>query len=230
MGISCSKCCSCNFFFDDKSSQSFLSETDKPQIEISSEEIIEKLQVAKKQLISHLTLRNFLSIDSGDTLISIEESTKGHLIKVNFEIPVSGLEFCMFLDENDRKVWDKLVESSEVFETTKDFSVIHIKYKSQISFSAKEVLIASCREINEEKIITTFTSIPSSKINTGSKVEIFEGGYEILKGIPPTQASLIIHMNIGSTPQLTLLKKITEKIIQDQLSSIKHHLLNHPNR
>ena len=226
MGINCSKCCSCSFFIDEKISQSFQSETDKPQIDISPEEILEKLQIAKKQVKSHLGLNN---LDSRDPFTSIEETSKGHLLKVNFEVPVNAQEFCLFLDLNDRKSWDKLIDSSEVLESTKDFSIIHLKYKSQISYSAKEVLLASTREITNEKIVATFISIPSTKIAMPNKVDIFEGGYELLQGTNPTQVSLLIHMNIGSKSLNSLFQKISEKIIRDIVSKLKTLLSNEEN-
>lgn len=220
MGIICSKCCSCSFFLDEKLSQSFQSESDKPQIDISNEEILEKLQIAKKQVISHLTLNNFNSRDSEDSFISIEETSKGHLLKVNFEVPVNAQKFCLFLDINDRKNWDKLIESSEVLEKKEDYSIINLKYKSHISYSSKEVLLASTREINNERIITTFITLPSNKINTANKVDIFEGGYELLQGTNPTQVNLLIHMNIGSKSLNSLFQKISERIIREILSKL----------
>lgn len=222
MGISISCCCACSYCNEDKLFHSIHSETEKPLIDLSGPEIQEKLHLAKELFQVHL--ESLAPFASESIKIQIQESTKGHIILLTFPIPCSPSSFSNFLDNHDRKTWDNLIEFSKLIEKTESYSVFHLKYKSQLSYSAKELVFACCKEVNEGKVVSVFTSVPCDHIGKIDQIEVFEGGYEAVSS-SGNEVRFIVHLNIGSKSLGTLFQKITEKIIVDMTNRLVN-LLN----
>ena len=222
MGMSNSCCSACSYCNEEKLFQSIHSDTEKPLIDLSQPEIQEKLNLARNLFQVHL--ESLAPFASESIKIQIQESTKGHLILLTFPIPCSPSSFSNFLDSHDRKTWDNLIEFSKLIEKTESYSVSHLKYKSQLSYSAKELVFACCKEVTEGKVVSVFTSIPCDHIAKIDQVEVFEGGYEAVSS-SANEVRFLVHLNVGSKSLSALFQKITERIIADMTNRLVN-LLN----
>jgi hypothetical protein len=217
MGINFSFCCCCNYELkQDKLKE--ISEDPYP-ITISKEEIIKKLEHSKDRIIELLNKEIVYFHFQEDFSLALQESHNGHILKLFFEVSKTPAQLRDFFATKHRHEWDRLVETSEILEEHPEYTLMYIKYKSQVSYSSKELLIATASHFFDGKMIVYFTSVPSDKIHY-NKIEVHEGAYYI-QGNHLSQLTLIVHFKIGANSLTKLLQNMLVKIIPDVISDIQ---------
>lgn len=170
MGINASACCCCEGFYGNKE----ITHKTTPVFntcEAFNEDIINSLEIASANFLQLLkNPAENISIMENCT-VSLSESQKGHILKVNFGFAKAPTEFTNFLSLTPRSKWDSLIETTKVLEENSKYRVIYLKYKSQVSYSAKEIVIAQKVEFKDGMNLAYFTSVPDEKkiLITGSR-------------------------------------------------------------
>lgn len=219
MGINASACCCCEGFYGNKE----ITHKTTPvfnSFEVVNQDIVSSLETARVnfwQLLKNPAEN--ISIMENCT-VSLSESYKGHILKVNFGIAKTPADFTNFLFSTPRSKWDSLIETTKVLEENSKYKIIYLKYKSQVSYSAKEIVIARKVECKDGVNLTYFTSVPDEKKNSNNRIEVFEGGY-CVEGSVNSEVTMIAHFKIGGNALTKLMQKLCEKFVPEAISMIE---------
>ena len=219
MGINASACCCCEGFYGNKeithkTTPVFIS------CEVINENIINSLETAKANFLQLLkNPAENISIMENCT-VSLSESHKGHILKVNFGLAKAPADFTNFLLSTPRSKWDTLIETTKVLEENPKYKVIYLKYKSQVSYSAKEIVIAQKVECKDGMNLAYFTSVPNENFLSNNRIEVFEGGY-CVEGPVNSEVTMIVHFKIGGNALTKLMQKLCEKFVPEAVSKIE---------
>ena len=219
MGINISICCCCDTIYGMKQETNRETANLVQEVVSFNEDVDRLLEESRERTINLLSKEIQSFYNNKDCTISLSESPKGHILKISFNIPKSPETVHQFLCSVPRPRWDKLIESCSISEQTSRYKIISIKYKSQISYSAKELVVACRSEVASDRIFVYYTSLPDENKPISNRIVVFEGGYTI-QGIDNSSISVGVHFTIGGNALTRLLQKICEKVVPETIATI----------
>ena len=220
MGVRVSFCCCCPSQYEVKTETLKELANENCKTALSSIEVLKKLYSCKERLIELLNTDYPCIYSNSWYTICLDESKTGHILKICLNIDKPSANFKSFLDKSPRTSWDTLVENCNTLEENSDYSIVYMKYKSQVSYSAKDLVIAKKSENHENGILVYYTSVPIKKSteNVG-RIEIYEGGYT-LQGSDNTVVNLVVHFKIGASSLTKLIERLCEKMVPGIINSL----------